>query len=214
MVGGVSLCQAEVTVTLEGAISGLSGVTRDSNFFNPSDPISLTFTFDETMGGTLTGSRSFDRAISSFSGRVGTYEFGGSSGSTLLRNDLVGSIFGGNPYDNVGIRFNSEIVVGQSDFDYDSGPVGGFALRSILLNVQTDDTTMLDSLDLDGMTFENTENFLDLYTFNLSFSNNPIGLVPGSVFGSFDSISITPTPGALSSLAIAGFFSTRRRRVS
>ncbi len=221
VVGGASLCQAEVTVTLGGFVTSLNGEARSPNgFFEVGDDISLTFTISEFARDFQTGATGSTDAVGSFSGSVGEYSFGGSSGDIFLRNDgTAGTIFDGNPFDQIGVSFNNELVnsgafgIDRNDFEHDSGSVGGFRLRSVGISAQTDDTSMLDGLDFSEDTFANAEDFLDLYRFRMRFSNEGFGRIPAGVDGAFTTITVTPTPNALSGLAVVGLFASRRRRV-
>lgn len=222
MIGGASLCQAEVTITLEGSINGLFGVAGDPNpFFEVGDAMLLTLSFEEFTNGFQTGVTGRSFAMTSFSGDVGLYSFGGSTGRVFARNDgVVPGIFGGNPYDQFNVTFQNEVVnnaslgIDRNDFEYDSGSIGGFRLHSVGFNVQTDDTSMLNGLDINEAALGNLDQFLDLFTFRMFFMNESSGSVPGSVGVDFSSITVTPAPGALGALAMTGLLVSRRRRSS
>ena len=220
VISGASLSQAEVTVSLEGNINELSGGAIPPNgFFEVGDPILLTFTFNEFTNGFQIGATRRTDAMKSFSGSVGGYTFGGSTGDIFLRNDgISGGIFDGNPFDQIGVNFQNELVnqgalgIDRNDFDFDSGSVGGFRLRSVGFNVQTDNTNMLDGLDFSQDAFGNAEDFLDQYFFRMTFSNEAFGTTPALVRGSFTSITVTPTPSSFAMISLAGLCASRRRR--
>lgn len=217
---GSSICQAEVTVILEGAISSLNGVTRDPNpFFELGDDISLSITFEEFTNGFQTGATARTDAITAFSGQVGSYSFGGSTGRIFNRNDgVVPGIFDGNPYDQLNMTFRNELAnngslnIDRNDFEYDSGSVGEFRLQTVGFNVQTDDINMLNGLDLNKLTLENIDTYLDLFGFRMTFSNEASGSTPGSINASFSSITVIPAPSSFAMISLGGLCAMRRRR--
>lgn len=188
-------------MTYTGSVDSIFGAASGSNnVFEVGDTISIKLNFDEFQSGSATGTTRRTNSISCFQGIVGTYSFSGTTGEIFLRNDDVGIPFGGNPYDQLNFGFYNEssnntiFGIDRNDFVQTGGTVGGFPLRDVRIGVQTDDVSMLQNLDLSQAAVDGTFDFLNLYTFRMSFSNETFGSTPLTVSGTFDSATVTEKP--------------------
>jgi len=212
---------ASITVQLVGEVTGVSGVVVGNSFFNLGDAITYNLEFDEELASS-SPIDTFTSAITSFSGSVGTYDFAGSTGQAFTRNNgTAGSLFGGNPFDQISISHNdldrnlAFLGLNRNDFTSDDGLIGGKPLAQVRLSAQTDDTSFMSSNDFDASIFQalaGNSTYLDLLGFSMSFDIDAFGSVDGTASGEFNSITVVPEPstGLLLSLGLITMLASRR----
>ncbi len=210
LVGFNTSYAASIQVDLSGSVTSLGGASGPGNgVINVGDAISYSFTFDEQTTSGSTGVVRYLYSITDFTGSVGSYLFSGNTGDVFLRNDSAsGTLFGGNPFDQISIsNYNAAVnsaALGltRDDFTSTSGNVAGYPLRSVSLLIQTDDTTFLSDLNFSEQAMLSTSANLPLLGFSMFFMDGAFGSVPVSVDGSFSSMTVTnlsavPVPAAV-----------------
>jgi len=217
-----------IKVDLTGSVTSIGGSSGPTNgVFSPGDAISYSFEFEEATTASSSGVVRYLYSITSFSGDVGGYLFSGSSGDAFLRNDgTAGTIFGGNPYDQVTINNLTAAVYDQAyggfdreDFASTSGNVAGVPLRSVSIHAQTDDTTLLSDLNFSEEALISLSDNLSLLSFSMLFMDGAFGSAPVSVNGSFNGMTVTnltsvPVPAAawLFGSGLLGLIGMARRK--
>ena len=211
MLGFNMVQAATIQVDLQGTVTTIYGTSANyNNVFSVGDSISYTFTFDESFYiPNATGVIRYKNSITSFAGSVGSYQFTGGSGSAFVRNDQSGgTIFGGNPYDQLTIsNYNATanlayLGLARDDFTSTGGDVAGFPLRTVEVSIQTDDTSFLSSLDFSEQAVASMASYLSLVNFRMVFSNDAFGITPLGILGDVTSINVTnlsavPVPAAV-----------------
>jgi len=188
-----------IEVDFVGSVTSIGGSDGPGNgVISVGDTIVYSFTFEEATAAFATGATRFLNATTAFSGTVGGYSFGGTSGDVFVRNDgTAGSLFGGNPFDQLTISNNNAAVYAagfgltRDDFVSHDGDVAGFPLRSVSVAAQTDDTSLLANLDLSEAALQAISGRLDLLAFSMQFMDGAFGSVPVSIGGSFTSVTVT-----------------------
>lgn len=171
-------------VDFDGVVTAIS--RPDSGAFSVGAPISYSFTFNETLNWTGAGTVRHSSTIVSFEGSVGGYEFNGSTGSIFIRNDA--------PYDQITIEnFNlitneQALGISRDDFDFTSGNIDGYPLRSLTMHVQTDDLNFLKSRNFDATALQAMAASSGGVNFQMTFMDGAFGVAGLVVLGVIENI--------------------------